>query len=825
MSWFRYLGRAPFVVVALATVVAAATPSALGQDSATEDPARTPTPQPTAIPAADISTHAAETRNQLREITARSERQDHVELIRASLQEQADTIEFLERETAGHLDNTSERWSLEELQNRWLREQRVVADFGQALKVRAEKLEVDLQSTRDMQDLWQLTRDNAVELELPDALRRTVNETLQSISETRGIVSIRRDEVLTIQTEVSTLESRISDGMTPVREGMRAQNRSLLIPERPPLWRASWLPDGQESLARRLRQTRREDLDSIRSYLTDHIGGGTGQAVLLLVLVAVFWRLGRRASAVDADDHPLRATTSLLKRPVASAVLISALADDWFHPNPPLAWSELMGLVLLAALCRLLPPILPRNLRPVLIILVVLYLILQVTTMLPKDVLLFRLVLLVLAAATGGALAWLIGRVGDARRTRYPTWVSAAVVGCRLGIVLAGISTVANIIGAVDLAGILVYGILVSVYFGVLYWTGTLVLEGALATLLRTSVAQKLSMVRDHKTKVFGAFENLINLLAVVLWLRSTLWGFGLLDECAGFLKASYSAEFSFFGTPFRPFAIVPILIVIYLSFKVSRLIRFVLEVDVLPSFALPRGVPNTISTITHYAVLFVGFLIVVTMSGIPLDKFTIIAGALSVGIGFGLQNVVNNFVSGLILLFERPISEGDKIQVGSISGVVKQIGIRASIVRTWQGAEVIVPNADLISKELTNWTLFDMRRRIEIPIGTAYGSDPERVMSLLNDVAVAHPDVLDDPSPSVPFMGFGDSSLDFELRVWTLEDIVRVQSELAVSISRSFAEAGIEIPFPQRDVHLRTPQQGPESALPAASSDEDSDR
>jgi small-conductance mechanosensitive channel len=167
-----------------------------------------------------------------------------------------------------------------------------------------------------------------------------------------------------------------------------------------------------------------------------------------------------------------------------------------------------------------------------------------------------------------------------------------------------------------------------------------------------------------------------------------------------------------------------------------------------------------------------------------------------------------------LILLFERPIKEGDKIEVETVSGVVQKIGIRASIVKTWQGAEVVVPNADLISGKLVNWTLSDMRRRIEIPVGVAYGTDPGTVMQVLLDVAGRHPDVLEDPAPGVPFMNFGDSSLDFELRCWTVEDFVRVGTELRVEITRTLAAHGIEIPFPQRDLHLHSTESAPPPGL-----------
>jgi len=254
---------------------------------------------------------------------------------------------------------------------------------------------------------------------------------------------------------------------------------------------------------------------------------------------------------------------------------------------------------------------------------------------------------------------------------------------------------------------------------------------------------------------------------------------------------------------------VVVFIVVIWLSIKLSQLTRFLLDEDVLPRLDLPKGVPATISKTSTYLMVTIGCVIAVIAAGLDLSRLTIVIGALGVGIGFGLQNAVNNFVSGLILLFGRPINVGDKIEIGNVSGVVKDIGIRATVVQTWQGAEVIVPNATLISDNLINWTLSDDRRRMEIPVGVAYGSPTEKVIELLTEVARAHDEVLEDPEPKAIFTGFGDSALDFELRAWTRGDFVATASDLRVGIDQTLAEHGIEIPFPQRDLHLRSVGKG----------------
>src|SRR5262244_456728 len=177
----------------------------------------------------------------------------------------------------------------------------------------------------------------------------------------------------------------------------------------------------------------------------------------------------------------------------------------------------------------------------------------------------------------------------------------------------------------------------------------------------------------------------------------------------------------------------------------------------------MTRGISYAISSLLNYVILTLGFLLALGAIGLDLTKVTILAGAFGVGIGFGLQTIVNNFVSGLLVLFERRIEVGDAVKVGDVEGRVQQLGMRACTVRTWEGAEVIVPNATLIADKVTNWTLSDRRRRIDVPIGVAYGTAPDKVIELLLGVARANPQVLSDPSPVALFRGFGESALRFE--------------------------------------------------------------
>jgi potassium efflux system protein len=245
----------------------------------------------------------------------------------------------------------------------------------------------------------------------------------------------------------------------------------------------------------------------------------------------------------------------------------------------------------------------------------------------------------------------------------------------------------------------------------------------------------------------------------------------------------------------------------------IARLITLILDEDIFPRMEMRRGVASMLSTMTRYAIVTVGFVFAAGIAGIEMTQIALLVSALGVGIGFGLQGLVSNIVAGLILIFERPINPGDTIEFGSRMGTVGQIGPRASVVHGFDGSEIIVPNSALISSEVVNYTLTDRRRRVEIPVGVAYGSNPGAVADLLVSAVQKTTGVLSSPEPLALFQGFGASSLDFIVRFWVadFDTALPTRSDAAMAIYRALEEKGIQIPFPQRDLHLRLTQPGSE--------------
>ncbi len=303
--------------------------------------------------------------------------------------------------------------------------------------------------------------------------------------------------------------------------------------------------------------------------------------------------------------------------------------------------------------------------------------------------------------------------------------------------------------------------------------------------------------------------------IGLSLWTMFGIFIVGLIgyaDQGSHALKRLTVDGFAIGDFQFVPGRIIFALLVLYALLTFSRWFRGVFETRWIQNSTMDRGTRDALTTFLGYLGTSASVITSLVIAGVDFTGLAIIFSALSVGIGFGLQNVVNNFVSGLILLFERPIRSGDWVSVGSTEGHVKKIRIRSTLIQTLDRADVIVPNSELISAQVTNWMLRDRIGRVKVPVGVAYGSDTRLVAELLLKIANEHSDVLNEPyehRPTVTFHDFGASSLDFSLRVF-IADIEKrfvVASDLRFAIDEAFRSHGIEIPFPQRDLHLRSSQ------------------
>ena len=545
-------------------------------------------------------------------------------------------------------------------------------------------------------------------------------------------------------------------------------------------------------------------------------------AALLLAIATVafaltYWLIvatSERLAAQAQTDPYARRIGNLFRVPAVAAVLAALVAVMVFGPQGPfnyelMLWAlSLLPAVLLAR--ATVGPQISLSLYTLAVALISQALFGALVDPLP---LASRVLLIAQCAATAVALGVDLSR-GHFRQTfpRLPaTLVRWVVVAMIFLLAFAVLATLTGHLGAARVLRAVVLGsvglaLLVAMMVGLLY--------GLILTLMQTSAGRSLRIVRTHQDAMRTGLRRLLMAIGSVAWVLATVLMLGWGDEASSLADALVQAEFTIGSTNIDLSDVWAGLAVILGTLVLVKIAGPVLEVEILPRLMRREGLPFAVSAVTRYLLITAGALLAMAAMGIDLTKVTLLAGALGVGIGFGLQGVVNNFVSGLILLTERPVNVGDVVQLGQLRGVIRRIGVRSSTVQTSQGAEVIVPNADLISKEVTNWTLSDRRRRLDIEVGVAYGTAPELVVQLLEAAAREVAEVLADPPPSASLRGFGDSSLNFRLEAW-IDNYSRggiTESALRMAIAKRFEDANIEIPFPQRDLHIRTVPVAPAS-------------
>jgi small-conductance mechanosensitive channel len=655
-------------------------------------------------------------------------------------------------------------------------------------------------------DLWTLTLNSEEIKEEPEEFKQRLRQTIEKAKQLRDKFREKRRELVLMENRITDLVNFTNQIISEIVSLQQHKRDSLFFSTKPGLWQVKVDQSDVSNLGSRFKKFSYENAKSL--YLYFRLQNFKPIILIALIIIIVFYLL-RHAYFKRGFDDSVKGHKNIMRifegHPILTLIALILVMFHLISPFYPLLVNYFITISILVIMRYILSAFIGKYIRSFINVLILLYIvnILEIVFWYFGD--LGRFYILA-ESLLGMALIYRFIKPALLKKFSSANWTSKATYILALfSFVLYFSASFSNLFGYVEISiALLKVAIRVPEFSIVLYGIYKILAAVimALASIGRTSRNQLLI---DYWDRIEKRGLQIIAILAVFYWIKSFTISLDVSREFFDAINSFLTSERNIGTLQITIGSILAMILILLITFVIAGLLKVLIENVILKKSKLPRGVPAAISVTIRYFLIVLGFIMALSAAGIELGKFSLLAGALGVGIGFGLQNIVNNFISGLILVYERPLNVGDTIEVENLLGQVNRIGIRSSNVKTYDGAEVVVPNGNLISNQLINWTLSDNKRRIEIKVGVAYGSDPNVVVELLEKVARENEEVMKDPAPWALFEEFGDSSLNFRLLFWVPYDIgIGTKSKVAIGIYNIFKENNIEIPFPQIDLHLK---------------------
>jgi potassium-dependent mechanosensitive channel len=754
-------------------------------------------PAATPIPLAEVPTQAEAALDSLQEIEADvSNDQSSADSIARTVVDLKDEIDARIGEDKRLLTTSPSLDVLYPLKLTWQGFDVRLLVSARQLTVHATSLATQLGRLDKLNKSWQATLQTAKQPETPAPVLQRVQNVVDSIESARHTTESAQSHVLDLQSRVSGEQARVRRALSLIEQAEIQALQHIFVRDSSPVWRlqtslgTEWEKYSAESLSLQLRASATFAKRLPFTFLIHAL-------FIALVAGALYW-MGRRIRKSTEQKPDLQRALHVLDVPVSTAFALSMVLIPAIYAQAPRLILAITGIVLLVPAVVVLRRLLLRNAYPILNSIVILFFVGELRLLAAPLPVLARFIFL--GQILGGiyVAVWILRSwhlPTEAVETHGRVWRTIRMIA-KIGLVLLPAAFLANIFGYVNLGNLLGIIFFRSVFIAALLYTAIRIIEGLIVIALQVRPLGSLRAISLHRPMIQRRTCRVLEFLALLLWLNALLSFIGLRDPLVATIGTVLNTNLAIGAFNITLGSILAALITVWASFLASKFLRFLLEEDVYHHLHLARGIPYAISTMLHYVILLLGFFVALGALGIDLTKLTILVGAFTVGIGFGLQNVINNFVSGLILLFERPIKVGDVIDVGGNVGEVSRIGIRASVIRTADGSEIIVPNGSLISSQVTNWTFSDRTRAVEVTVNVAGGVDPQRVIELLKSTATSQPGVAKEPSPQVYVTNFSAGAVTFQLRAWTdrHEDWAQLRSDLSVAVKDALAREAIPI-------------------------------
>jgi potassium-dependent mechanosensitive channel len=670
-----------------------------------------------------------------------------------------------------------------------------LSSWNDDLTGRSKTLDGQIAQLNRLTEIWKST------LQLPELSKAApemperIQNLLDVISRSERTADSLTKWVLALQGQVLETTARLQ-AVTPAFEQAQTNAvNNLFNQDSPPLWnlgaeqwekvrQAPLIPPASAALFKAY--IRREPI-----IFLIHAG-------IFLLLCLFLYSLRRIIHKLAEEEPTLRRAAPVFDLPVSTAVTLSFLLFSSIYSMAPFLLRAMLWGVLLIFIAFILRRVINPALFSLVNALVVLYFIDRFRLL---TALLAPLGRIVFTAEMLGGTLFLIWLTWSKRSLKVGPNISehfgrAVRLAIQASLIVFPVTLLANVFGYVNFANLLGGGAIRSAYVGAAAYATLMIVEGLIIISLRTRPLCSMRVVQFNRPMIQRRICILAELVAFVYWATLTLSFFQLLQPLITHTEAVLRTNLATGSLNISLQQVLIFLATVWAAFAISGFVRFLLDEDIYYHWHLARGIPQAISTIVHYAILLIGFCVGLAVLGVDLTKVTILAGAFTVGVGFGLQTVVNNFVCGLILLFERPVKVGDIIQIDTDIGEVRRIGIRASVIRTTDASEVIVPNGTIIANKVTNWTLSDRHRAIDVSVTVARGAVAQQVIGVLKRVAANQAGITKEPAPQAYAVSFSSGAVNFNVRAWTerYEDWMQVRSDLSVAIDEALIRENIPV-------------------------------
>lgn len=657
---------------------------------------------------------------------------------------------------------------------------------------------------------WELTYKNAVKEKLPLEVLASIRLVRNDYRKINKQITKENNDFLVLESKINKHKLIVNKVIDDLNTLKNSEVYDLFYLRHEPLWKASFKDTDRNEGEKDEVESISDNILGISKYVqsSEHSIYLYVLFMGLMVFLIIMLKKAFEKYPFNEQDGDLQNSKDvILNHSIISLVFIGLVVAKLFFANTPMLFGNIVVLLILILSIPLVQPYMYKRFKKIVYFIVLFYILDTAKTYMWFSSAQYRLYLLFEALLVVGVL---IGFTRPYLKTRKMKIGNFGLLLIRLTPVvysLLFISIVSNILGYTNLTDLTLK---ISTQSGVftLVFYGILMIAGGISTgLIHWHFNTKTTFDEEKKFALELKLLRIIRVLAFIAWFLFFLGMIDLLAPLNQFFTDILSEPYKFGSITFTLGDVLRFIVILIVSFVSTSVVSFLFDSGEV-SFKLikvPKGVPAAISLVIRYFIIGFGIVLALSSLGIDLGKFNLMAGALGLGIGFGLQTVISNFVSGLILVFERPIHVGDTVEVNNLLGTVHRIGVRSSSIMTFDGAEVVVPNNNLIANDLINWTLSDSIKRVEILIGTTYGSDPNQILKILMQAAMNNKDTLKNPLPQALFSEFGDSSLNFKLRFWVHYEVgLQAKSDVSIEVYNQFAKHGIEIPFPQRDLHIK---------------------